>query len=200
MDYASTIFDIFAPESTVSLKYCTWLFHAMVQFCLLTVSMNKHIIWRPWSPFYWHGIALIPTWTSNFVHYLVWYEITYPFLNFNGGPVEVWEWISNFFTHLSMLTSKINHVNKRGPWKKKLLDYQAHCWLQSELPIFQMFFGYVKPDDIFQNSPKIFAHIAALSVLELNIWFLYLGVHPCTNKVHSTLSIISALISSSYTH
>ena len=26
----------------------------------------------------------------------VWDEITYPFLNFNGSTVEVWEWLSNF--------------------------------------------------------------------------------------------------------
>ena len=26
----------------------------------------------------------------------MWDEITYPFPNFNGTPIEVWEWISNF--------------------------------------------------------------------------------------------------------
>ena len=26
----------------------------------------------------------------------MWDEITYPFLNFNGATVEVYEWISNF--------------------------------------------------------------------------------------------------------
>ena len=29
-------------------------------------------------------------------------EITYPFPNFNGCTVEVWEWISNFITHFMM--------------------------------------------------------------------------------------------------
>ena len=28
-------------------------------------------------------------------------EITYPFPNFNGATVEVWEWISNFISHFS---------------------------------------------------------------------------------------------------
>ena len=32
----------------------------------------------------------------------VWYEITYPFLNFNGCIVEVYEWISNFILHIIM--------------------------------------------------------------------------------------------------
>ena len=32
---------------------------------------------------------LIPAWISNYTHYNVWDEITYPFLNFNGATVEV---------------------------------------------------------------------------------------------------------------
>ena len=34
-------------------------------------------------------INLIPAWISNYIHYNVWDEITYPFLNFNGATVEV---------------------------------------------------------------------------------------------------------------
>ena len=33
--------------------------------------------------------ALISAWISNYIHYEVWDEITYPFLNFNGATVEV---------------------------------------------------------------------------------------------------------------
>ena len=29
---------------------------------------------------------------SNYIHYKVWDEISYPFLNFNGATVEVYEW------------------------------------------------------------------------------------------------------------
>ena len=42
-----------------------------------------------WGLFYWHGLTLIPAWISNYIHYEVWDEITYPFLNFNGATVEV---------------------------------------------------------------------------------------------------------------
>ena len=45
----------------------------------------SHII----GPFYLHGLTLIPAWISNYTHYNVWDEITYPFLNFNGATVEV---------------------------------------------------------------------------------------------------------------
>ena len=51
------------------------------------------------SPFYKHGLTLIPAWISNYINYKVWDEITYPFPNFNGVTVEVWEWKSNFIAH-----------------------------------------------------------------------------------------------------
>ena len=41
------------------------------------------------DPFYKHGLTLIPAWRSNYIHYNVRDEITYPFLNFNGATVEV---------------------------------------------------------------------------------------------------------------
>ena len=41
------------------------------------------------APFYYHGLTLIPAWINNYIHYKVWDEITYPFLNFNGCTVEV---------------------------------------------------------------------------------------------------------------
>ena len=45
---------------------------------------------------YWHGLTLIPAWISNHTSSKLWAEITYPYPNFNGCTVEVWEWISNF--------------------------------------------------------------------------------------------------------
>ena len=56
----------------------------------------------PWGPFYWHGLTLIPAWTSNHMPHKVWDEITYPFLNFNSCTVEVLEGISNFIPHFIM--------------------------------------------------------------------------------------------------
>ena len=41
------------------------------------------------SPFYLHGLTLIPTWKSNLMHSNAWDGITYPFQNFNGATVEV---------------------------------------------------------------------------------------------------------------
>ena len=38
---------------------------------------------------------------SNYIRYRVRVEIIYPFPNFNGGTVEVWEWISNSIPHFT---------------------------------------------------------------------------------------------------
>ena len=43
----------------------------------------------PCSPFYWHGLTLIPAWISNHMPNKMWDDITYPFLNFNSCTVEV---------------------------------------------------------------------------------------------------------------
>ena len=43
----------------------------------------------PWVPFYEHGLTLIPAGIGNHIHYKLWGEITYPFLNFKAATVEV---------------------------------------------------------------------------------------------------------------
>ena len=43
------------------------------------------------SPFYWYGLTLILAWISNQMSRKVWDKIIYPFLNFNGASVEVWD-------------------------------------------------------------------------------------------------------------
>ena len=43
----------------------------------------------PWGPFYKHGLNLITAWINNNIPSKVWYEITYPFLDFNGATNEV---------------------------------------------------------------------------------------------------------------
>ena len=52
------------------------------------LALNQ-LLSEPSGPFYLHGLTLIPAWISNYTHYNVWEEITYPFLNFNGATVEV---------------------------------------------------------------------------------------------------------------
>ena len=51
--------------------------------------------------FYKHRLTLTPAWISNYIHYNVGNEITYPFPNFNGAAIEVWEWISDLISNFT---------------------------------------------------------------------------------------------------
>ena len=42
----------------------------------------------------------LPAWICNYIYYKLWDEITYPFPNFSGHTIKVWEWISNVIPHL----------------------------------------------------------------------------------------------------
>ena len=60
----------------------------MLDGCSKLVGHKNSVVANS-GPFYQHGLTLIPAWISNYIHYNVWDEITYPFLNFNGATVEV---------------------------------------------------------------------------------------------------------------
>ena len=87
----------------------TKLLYVIKSLCSMSATKTQMILWDinqqyawpafPYGLFYQHGLSLIPALTSNHIHYNVWDEITYPFPNFNGTTVEVWEWISNFIPY-----------------------------------------------------------------------------------------------------
>ena len=58
---------------------------------------------------------------SNYIHFKVWGEITYPFQNVNCTAVQILEWISHSshfyraWNYLSMLGLKLIQVSKLGP-------------------------------------------------------------------------------------
>ena len=62
---------------------------------LLYTFKHRHY----WGPLYKDGLALIPVWISIHMPSKVWGEITYPFPNFNGHTIEVWERMSNVTPH-----------------------------------------------------------------------------------------------------
>ena len=74
------------------------------------ICVSADFVWHldPWDVRYWFKTRYIThiwppllTWIkfnasmNKKLHYKVWDEITYPFPNFNGATVYVWEWISN---------------------------------------------------------------------------------------------------------
>ena len=97
-----------------------------IRSCLTTYDIHS------WNPFYLYWLTLILGRISDYIHYDVWYEITYPFPNFNSAIVKVWEWISNFIPQYTgnMLTYPWWEYNQymllqRGPWS---LGYFCICW------------------------------------------------------------------------
>ena len=72
-----------------------------------------------WGPFYQHGLIIIPARISYHMPSKLWDEITYPFPNFNGCTVDVFEWSSNFSSHFIMdviIHPCYNYgVSERGP-------------------------------------------------------------------------------------
>ena len=63
-----------------------WINEVAIHHGILSCA---HIIIDIFGRFYKHGWTLIVAWISNYIHYKVWDEIIYPFLNFNGATVEV---------------------------------------------------------------------------------------------------------------
>ena len=115
---------------------CVWGISGIMPHtvCLIqhTVSFSLYfdffvvVLWFPMG-FMWSSEAMI----SNYNHYKVWDEITYPFSNFNGGTVEVWDWMCNFIPRFIMEVityswAKLIHVSKRDPWGK----FHRQCWRQ----------------------------------------------------------------------
>ena len=66
--------------------------------------------------FYWHGIQFIPAWISDYNHYKIWDELTYPIPHFNGSL-----WLRAFHPkpcwardYWSTLELKLIHVSGLG--------------------------------------------------------------------------------------
>ena len=99
-------------------------------FGLMLVMIN------PGASFYLYGLTLIPAWISNYIHYKVWDEITYPFRNFNGATVEVWEWMINFTLHITghvntFLRLKLIHISKSAP--RSTIMWVFFCFVNSRI-------------------------------------------------------------------
>ena len=91
-----------------------------INYIFILVSIGFKMV-LTCGPFCKHGLALLLACISNFnyIYYNVRDGITYPFPNFNGAPVEVWEWRCNFIANfrgkviLSMLGLKLTRIGKR---------------------------------------------------------------------------------------
>ena len=100
-------------EILPTFRHCMWMktscyynYYKAVQIILTLILLNKwfgnyraacHNVISGCSEF----CNLNPAWISDYVHYKMWDEITYPFPNINGATVAVWEWVSNLIPHFT---------------------------------------------------------------------------------------------------
>ena len=110
--------------------------------------IREESTWRALTPvrnlqvgFLWRLGPLELTWIrtgiSNHMPSKMWDKVTYPFPNFNGATVEVWEWKRNSITHFiidiiifSMLGLKLIHISKRG----LMICITTLIWLKRKPP------------------------------------------------------------------
>ena len=71
-----------------------------------------------------HDLTLITKWIGDYIHYNIWDVITYPFPNFNGATVEVWDWIRNFIPHFTAII----HLSD---WEAIYQKPQFNWWCKS---------------------------------------------------------------------
>ena len=79
-------------------------------------------------------INLIPAWVSNHIYYKMWDEVIYPSPNFNGGTVEVWEWISNFIPHFTGSVIAYQ-FDRKGLAVYNTCSPNFHCWFERSIPL-----------------------------------------------------------------
>ena len=90
--------------------------------CTRKHPSSSRLLENPMGPFYQQELIIFLAWIRNHMPGKVWNEVTYPFANFNGTTVEVWEWISNILLHFIMdvitypcWDQKLKNIRKRGP-------------------------------------------------------------------------------------
>ena len=93
---------------------------------LCAYSMNCHdpMIKPVWCLTMTYAAAKFPpgAWISNYIHYNVWDEITYPFLNFNGATIGWGNDLSLYrhqaitWTNDDLLSMEPSEINLPGKW------------------------------------------------------------------------------------
>ena len=83
----------------------------------LTSKVVVNYVFLLWTeaPFPSMGLLFIQPWIINYILYIVWDEITYPFLNFNGCTVQLRECLSSYTARISRHVITFPCMNKDNP-------------------------------------------------------------------------------------
>ena len=104
-----------------------------------TASYKEPPVALRWQPaWFWlhYTYRHAPLERHIYLHYEMRLEMTFPFPNFNGCSVEIWDWIITFTPtryltchYLSMLGLKLRHAAKTGHRKARLVwKWQTTFW------------------------------------------------------------------------
>ena len=107
---------MFLLQRTVSTNTFSVIFHALISTGYVLLLHTRRL-----EPRLLTRINCIVTLAgiSNYIHWKVWCEITYPFPNFTGCSFEVWDWISNSSHMLLGMWLLINAGIKVNSWLQK---------------------------------------------------------------------------------
>ena len=95
-----------------------WLWSGSVGYLWnrpVLIETNGNVMCNSWGHFYWHGLTVITTWISNYVHYTVWVKLR---IHYQTTRVQLLNWSifhqRLYWTcdYLSMLGLKLVHVSK----------------------------------------------------------------------------------------
>ena len=97
-------------KASFPLTSITWSdkWHMLLKFLLMKDQIHVRVL----------VLKLESSEKTRSINYVGWFpKITYPFPNFKGVTVEVWEWKGNFIPHFTMnaITYPTNHICKRDP-------------------------------------------------------------------------------------
>ena len=170
--------------------------------CLPQPMMNQLVHWHIWDTgglFYQYGLTLTPAWISNHMRSKVWAEVTYPFPNFNGCTVEVWEGISNFiWLIICKRWYEIGHrYFQRIHWDER--NWLTSVGVTSRLIFFYLIpYGWIICFYLLQPPPE-----AILCIISMYKWYMYICIYfrwvidwPCSHSrvtVSATIFIVVAV-------
>ena len=98
----------------------------------------------PGTPLYWHGLTLIRTWISNYIHYKICSEIIYPFQASTVVPLKAGNGFvippdtllgdntvgTGHWDELSMLEFKFNHIRTRVLILGQIMHHRcSYVWI-----------------------------------------------------------------------
>ena len=120
---------------------------------------------------------------SDYIHFKVWDEITFPFPNFNGCAVEVWEWISNITRPLYRACDYLSMLG--------LLLWNAYCAYRKKYEHKISYLHYISQ----RRKCHRFDAIFIISCIERKLSRSHLLVHPVTFFFQNDVISISVWVS-----